>query len=377
MSLFDGDTLARPGQLSCICDGDITAPEDRPWRQQGTAALAAGFALAVLAQALAIGMLPLAGRQVAPSPELVGLPFAAMLLGAVAASLPASILLDRFGRRAAFALGAGLGIAGGLIIAFALVERQFVPLCLGAFWLGISQGFGLFYRHVGAMGGSSSATAWIFGAGALAGLVGPWIATSAEALTAPYFLVGTAFATSAVQVAALALAVTLPAPPVHTRPLAQADATPVSTLVTVLAFAAPAWGLMSATMAYAPLAMIDCGISAAGVTGVVSWHLLAMYAPALAVPALARWIGLKRLMTLSVLLAIAGTLALHSAATTKLAIAAAMALVGAAWALTSAASTLYLHRFGRASALILGIHDVACLLAALAGTFIATAFWAV
>ena len=44
----------------------------------------------------------------------------AMLLGAATATFPASFLLDAFGRRAALALGASLGIAGGLIMAWAL-----------------------------------------------------------------------------------------------------------------------------------------------------------------------------------------------------------------------------------------------------------------
>ena len=103
----------------------------------------------------------------------------AMLIGAAVATFPASFLLDAFGRRASFALGASHGVAGGLVLAWALGANAFLPFCLGAFWLGVAQGFGLFYRHEAAMGGGAMGRAMllgvVFGSGALAGLVGPAI----------------------------------------------------------------------------------------------------------------------------------------------------------------------------------------------------------
>ena len=82
-------------------------------------------------------------------------PYIAMLLGAATATFPASFLLDAFGRRAALALGASLGVAGGLVMAWALTVNLFAPFCLGAFWLGVAQGFSLFYRHEAALGAGS------------------------------------------------------------------------------------------------------------------------------------------------------------------------------------------------------------------------------
>mgnify|MGYP003344252687 CR=1 FL=1 len=42
-------------------------------------------------------------------------------------------------------------------------------LCVGAFWLGLAQGFALFYRHVAAQGSARAALA-VFGGGAFAAL---------------------------------------------------------------------------------------------------------------------------------------------------------------------------------------------------------------
>ncbi len=114
------------------------------------------FALVVLAQALTLGVLPLAGAMVAPRAELAGWPMAAFLLGAAAAKPSASLLLDAFGRRAAFAIGAGLGVAGGLAIAHAILWRPFRCSWSARSGSARAQGFGMFYRHAAALG----AAAW-------------------------------------------------------------------------------------------------------------------------------------------------------------------------------------------------------------------------
>ena len=55
--------------------------------------------------------------------------------------------------------------------------------------------------------------------------------------------------------------------------------------------AAAAWFGMTALMLAAPSAMVACGIPAAGVAGLLAWHVVAMYAPGFGVAALAKWIG--------------------------------------------------------------------------------------
>ena len=92
----------RAGMLVCVCDPQLDAPaNDNGPRAVSTFGLAVGFAFAVLAQTVASAALPLAGAQLAPRPELVTWPFAALLLGAALASFPASFLRDAFGRRTA------------------------------------------------------------------------------------------------------------------------------------------------------------------------------------------------------------------------------------------------------------------------------------
>ncbi|WP_428032700.1 MFS transporter [Ancylobacter sp.] len=378
--LFEGDAeAARAGRLGCAC------PEDgpRPLRRSlGAGRLAGGFALVVLAQALTLGVLPLAGAMLAPRPALAALPLAAFLLGAALASLPASLLLDTFGRRAAFALGASLGVAGGLVAAYGMMLGAFPMLVLGAVWLGAAQGFGMFYRHAAAFGADAGmrggALARLIGAGALAGLLGPLLAGAAEEAFAPYTFAGTLILAALAQLGALGFAVLLPQArfshaelTVDAMPAIDAPATPLAWrgLVLPTLLGALAWAAMTSAMAGAPLALAGCGLSVPLISGVVAWHVVAMYAPALAGGVLARWMGAAPLALLALALCIGASFAVTQAIDAA-AIGVAFLAVGAGWALANLATTLVLHGGGRPSRAQLGVHDGVLLLAALAGVLL-------
>lgn len=379
---FDSETeAARAGRLGCAC------PEDAPRalrRALGIGRLSGGFALVVLAQALTLGALPLAGAMLAPRPELAALPLAALLLGAALASLPASFLLDTFGRRAAFALGASLGVAGGLMAAYALMLGAFPMLVLGAAWLGAAQGFGMFYRHAAAFGAAAGLRAGmvarLLGAGALAGLAGPLLAGAAEAAFVPYTFAGTLILAAVAQLGALGFAVSLPEARFSHADLtveAMATAEPADrpaplawrALALPTLLGALAWGAMTSAMAGAPLSLAGCGVGVPLISGVVAWHVVAMYAPALAGGVLARWIGAAPLALLALALCIGAAL-MVALANDAVTISLAFLAVGAGWALASLGTTLMLHGAGTPSRLQLGVHDGALLLAALAGTLL-------
>ena len=380
---FDAEAeAARAGRLGCAC------PEDAPRalrRALGIGRLAGGFALVVLAQALTLGALPLAGAMLAPRPELGALPLAAFLLGAALASLPASFLLDTFGRRAAFALGASLGVAGGLVAAYAMALGAFPMLVLGAAWLGAAQGFGMFYRHAAAFGAASGLRAGmvarLLGAGALAGLVGPLLAGAAEAALTPYTFAGTLILAALAQLGALGFAVSLPEArfshaDLTVEAMAQPQERPAPlawrALVLPTLIGALAWAAMTSAMAGAPLSLAGCGVGVPLISGVVAWHVVAMYAPALAGGALARWIGAAPLALLALALCLGAAVAVAQASE-AVTISLAFLAVGAGWALASLATTLMLHGAGtpsRPSRLQLGVHDGLLLAAALAGVLV-------
>jgi len=364
------EIAARAGRLVCFCPPGV--PVDGAERR-GPALLAAGFALSTLSQTLALGILPIAGKLLAPRPELATLPYMAMLIGAAVATFPASFLLDAFGRRASFALGASHGVAGGLVLAWALGANAFLPFCLGAFWLGVSQGFGLFYRHEAAMGGGAMGRAMllgvVFGSGALAGLLGPSILMLGAALMPTSIFAPAAFAAALVQVLVLGLAMFF-APSAAAAP---AQATPASydwrEALAPTVIAAAAWFGMTALMLAAPSAMISCGIPAAGVAGLLAWHVVAMYAPGFGVPALAGFIGAPATALIGLALVVAARLALGGAGE-AVGFGGGLVTLAVGWSLATAASTLWIQK-AAPPRLVLAVHDLCLLSAALAGAWMA------
>jgi MFS family permease len=365
MSAQDYDELPmRPGELSCVCGpaGDIEGALDVHdlWR------LAAGFGLAVLAQALVLSALPETSSLIAPTPSSLGWPYALLLIGAALASLPAAFLIDAFGRRSAFALGSSLGIAGGLLAAWGASHGNFPALCLGAFWLGLAQGFSLFYRHIAARGSAMATRAGLLvlaggaaaagGAPAIIGL-GLLLVDGVGSL-----LIGAAL----MHVAALWLSSRLP----HAVTPLSAERRPgiglsprffVATLAGSIA-----WFIMAGGMLHGPLTLSLCSASRGFIGAAMAWHLLAMYGPAALA---ARWPSL-----LSPLAGIGGGLAvmliaamvLHAGASAA-SVAAALIAIAVGWSLANIGAMKLLHDEGRPPRAALALHDLCLLSAAAAG----------
>ncbi len=377
-----GASMARAGRLACFCPPGAPSPgamglEDAEGRwSPGVATLAGGFALSVLSQSLTLGMLPLAGRLLAPDPRLMSAPYIAMLLGAALATFPASFLLDAFGRRAALALGASLGVAGGLIMAWALGANLFPPFCLGAFWLGVAQGFSLFYRHEAALGatpgGRTRAALIVFGSGALAGLAGPALASFVAQRAPDSLFAATALAAAGAQVLVLVLAVlTTARAPVLPGAARRRQAAPDwRAFVAPSLIAALAWFGMTAAMVSAPGAMAGCGIAASVVFSVVSWHVIAMYAPAFFAGGLARRIGAEATAALGLTL-IAGAWILEFFAADYWRFAAALIVVAVGWSLATAGASLRLYNRANPSRTMLAAHDGLLFLSAMGGALAA------
>lgn len=363
----------RAGLLSCICDGIAGPPaNDNLGPQPGALGLTAGFAFAVLGQTVASAALPLAGAMLAPRAELVTWPFAALMLGAALASFPASFLRDAFGRRAGFALGASLGIAGGLLLAMALLQRQFAFACIGGLWLGMAQGFSFFYRHEAAAASSKpgAAAAGVLAGGLLAALAGPALMSGAERLLAPYFLVGAALLAAFAHTASLAVAVRLAPDPVSLAP--PGAPAPLRALAAPTLAAATVWFSMTLLMGGAPLKLVDCGIGEGAVFGFIALHVFAMYAPA--VPLV--WLGARvqpRLLAAGGVALSALALGIGMSTLRPEGVAVALVLSGAGWSAATVGATAWLREGGAQGRLGLALHDGALFLAALAGAQLAIA----
>jgi hypothetical protein len=357
----------RAGRLDCVC---APGEEGTSTSGEGLLRLAVGFGLAILAQTLVLAALPVAAAVIAPRPALIGLPYAITLAGAALATFPASFLLDSFGRRAAFSLGASLGIAGGLLAGWAALHREFAALCVGALWLGLAHGFALFYRHAAAASAAGPrGGAIVFAGGALAALAAPSILQLAGDLAGPMADAATLAAAGAVDLIALIIAVTLP----HAlSPLrkAEAAAPKISGFAAATALGALAWFLMTALMAQAAPTLVGCGAAAAAIGGVIAWHLVAMYAPAAVIrltgAALPQWAALAAGGVL-----LGGGAAVFAAGASVASVGAALMAAGVGWSLVNAGLLQWLYAGGAPSRLMLAAHDFALLGAAFCGALAA------
>ncbi|MGB8277915.1 MAG: MFS transporter [Methylovirgula sp.] len=371
MSLIDLEPAkARAGQLFCSCDGE-NAAEDGVAERPALMQIALGFGLTVIVQSLYVAVLPIAGAEITEQPALATLPYALTLVGALAASLPAAMLTDVFGRKSAFALGASLGLAGACLAAWSISERQFAGLALGSFWLGVAQGFGFFFRHSAALAAENKAKAIaiVLGAGSLAAIAAPALLSVAQSTAGPLAPAAALLLAGAAQIVLLALCLALPGKSIAAARAPQAIRIDGIYLWATLA-GALAWLGMALMMAGSPGLMAGCGIGLAGRSEVISWHILAMYAPAAILGLLLPNPRGEIFCALGVVL-LAGAIAVLTKLTSFLDFGLVLIVAGSGWSLTMFGATLMVHAKGALSRPLLALHDAALFGGAIAGAMAA------
>jgi hypothetical protein len=117
------------------------------------------------------------GWMLATDKSLATLPIAMMMVAAALTMIPASLFMQRYGRKTGFMLGATLGGVGGLLAAVAIWQENF-PLFVAANMLvGCYQAFAQYYRFAAADAASadfrSRAISWVIAGGVIAAVAGP------------------------------------------------------------------------------------------------------------------------------------------------------------------------------------------------------------
>ena len=247
----------------------------------------------------------LVGHLLAADKALATLPLAAMHLGIMATTFPASLFMARFGRRAGFTLGAAIGVGATALCATAIVAGSFWLFCLGTFLNGFYGGFGTFYRFAAADGATdqwkSRAISYVLTGGIIAAVLGAEMAKATAELMAPHLFAGSFVALSLTAVVALALIQLLDIPPLAlardaapARPLAEIARQP--TFVVAVASAMIAYGVMNLLMTATPLAMLACEHVFDDAVRVIQWHALGMFVPSFFTGGLIRRFGVLRVM---------------------------------------------------------------------------------
>ena len=273
----------------------------------------------------------LAGRHLA---ELRGfgdafatVPVTAWIIGTALATVPAAQLMRRYGRRFGFTTGALLGVAGALMASAALYLQSFALLSAGTLVFGTYNGFAQQYRFAAAdaapLDRRAKAISYVLAGGLLGGLIGPQLSNVTVDLFATEYLgaylvlvVFLVAAASLLQLLSIPLPSTLrseePARPL--RHIARQPAFIVAVLGGALGYA-----VMNLLMVATPLAMTGAaGHAYHTAAGVISAHVVAMYAPSFFTGTLIRRFGPLAVMFMgavlqsgTVLIALSGVSVTH------------------------------------------------------------------
>ncbi|WP_159736916.1 MFS transporter [Vibrio atypicus] len=246
-------------------------------------------ALLMTGNILLISVIGLVGQTLAPDSSMITLPVALQFLGLMSATIPASLIMGKLGRRFGFSLGNLVGISGASIATYALSLQNFYLFCFGTFLLGIGIGFGTLYRfaaiEVCDENARHRAISISMAGGVLAAMLGPNLAVYSQQWSADGLYVGAFMALIGLNILALILLQTIRFPrPVEPSKQVRADALRViirepNFMLAVFA-AMIAYAVMNILMTATPLAMIGCGFDFDKAAGVIEWHVLGMFAPA-------------------------------------------------------------------------------------------------
>ena len=236
---------------------------------------------------------------------LATLPVSVTVVGLAMATIPASLLMKRIGRRAGFMIGTGIGGVGAAIGSYAIHIQDFAVFVLGAFVVGCSAGFAQYYRFAAADVASqafkSKAISLVLAGGVVAAIVGPELTKWTNDLFQSIPFIGTYLTAVVLALTATAVLLLLDIP----RPSAEEIGDPGRPLTSIARqpafFVAVlggmiAYGVMSMVMTATPLVMMAGGFGVDDAAFVIQWHVLAMFAPALVTGTLIQRFGVLNIM---------------------------------------------------------------------------------
>ncbi|MFZ3406921.1 MFS transporter [Vibrio chagasii] len=246
-------------------------------------------ALLMTGNILLISVIGLIGKQIAPSASMITLPVALQFLGLMAATIPASLISGKLGRKRGFSIGNLVGITGASLATYALAQQNFYLFCFATFLLGIGIGFGTLYRfaaiEVCDENARHRAISISMAGGVLAAVLGPNLAIMSQQWSQDGLYIGAFASLIGLNILALVILQAIQFPKVsfsHQAPKSDSLSAIVKApnFVGAVFAAMVAYAVMNILMTATPLAMIGCGFDFTKAAGVIEWHVLGMFVPA-------------------------------------------------------------------------------------------------
>ena len=225
--------------------------------------------------------------------ELATLPITLRHLGIMLSVFPASMLMQRMGRRIGFQAGSVMGMAGSACCGLGLYQADFVMMCIGGLILGYATANLQMYRfaaiELAPAAMRAKAIAWVTSGGVVAGVLGPSLAGWTHDKWAPLYI-GTYGAMVVLHMIVFTIMAFIRFPPpvpvsgqagekpeLPARPLWEIAAQPRFFVAVIAAMVS--YGTMSFLMSASPLAIVGCGLPHTEAHWVILLHVMGMFVP--------------------------------------------------------------------------------------------------
>ncbi|PCI74924.1 MAG: MFS transporter [SAR86 cluster bacterium] len=247
------------------------------------------------------------GAKIAPSIDWATLPIAIQIAGIAFATIPASYLMSKVGRKAGFLAGTALAIFATLFAAWGIYQQSFALFCIASFLIGNYIAFLQQFRFAVAESVPNEqipkSLSFLMLAGIVAALLGPEVARRFSVIEGLPDYVGSFLGLAAMlTVSFLILLLFYRETLIETRdqtsavrPLGKIFRQPP--LILAIASAAVGYSVMSLIMTATPLSMHEMDHhSLDDTTRVIQGHILAMYVPSFFSGFLISWLGVQRII---------------------------------------------------------------------------------
>ena len=291
--------------MTAVAEAPLNAAAGNRLAKRNALVLAAGQALAGGNGTVVTATGGILGAMLAPDKSLATLPVSMMVVGTWAGTLPVGFLVRRFGRRAAYQIGAAVGCLAGLIGYVAVSEASFALYLLATFCAGLYQASHQSYRFAATDTAGADfkakAVSWVLAGGLFAAFLGPQLVILTKDLMPPYLFAASYLGQAATAVCAILVLAQVRAPayvatPTAGRPRHLAEIARQPRFIVAVTCGVASYALMNLMMTAAPLAMVDCGHSVGDAALGIQWHVLAMFAPSFVTGALITRFGATRIV---------------------------------------------------------------------------------
>ena len=306
-------------------------------------------AVLVAAQAILGAQMPmmfivggLAGGMLTGNPCFATLPISLIVFGSMTTAPWLSPLMQKYGRKTGFFVGAIAGALGAAVSAYGLYIASFMIFSIGAYLSGVYMSAQGFYRFAATDTASDGfrpkAISYVMAGGLISAILGPQLNKLVQdASVIPFF--GSYIAIIGLNLVGMFLFLILRLPKgtanepkviAQTPPRSRKELLRDPKILVAISCGMVAYALMNLVMTSTPLAVVGCGLTKNNANDIVSAHVIAMFLPSFFTGHLITRFGVERIMGLGlIILAGAGIVALSGMELSNFFV--ALMLLGLGW----------------------------------------------